>query len=90
MSSKRRPLFRLKGKESVHDGDGVTPPLSPPPPSPPPPPPMPNMAQFWANAAQFMMSLMAAMPRQGEHHETIGHTLANLFNHNPSMFDVGT
>jgi hypothetical protein len=27
---------------------------------------MPDMAQFWANGAQFMTTMMAAMPRQGK------------------------
>lgn len=68
---------------------GDTPPPPPPPPLPPPPP-MPDMAQFWAYAVQFMMgfmmSWMVVMPRQGEHHETIGHAPTDTYEHNPSCF----
>jgi hypothetical protein len=80
MPRRQRPFLRREGKDLVHDGNGVTP---PPPPSPPPPPPlpMPDMAQFWAYAGEFMMgfmmSWMAAMPRQGKRHETIGNTLTS-------------
>jgi hypothetical protein len=42
---------------------------------------MPDMAQFWAYAVEFMMGFMmiwmAAMPRQGKRHETISNTLTS-------------
>jgi hypothetical protein len=46
-----------------------------------------DMAQFWANATQFMTSMMATMLRQGEHHEIVGCSLTNFFRHNSSVFD---
>jgi len=51
-----------------------------PPPPPPPPPQMP---------AQFMTTMMAAMPRLGERHKTVGCSLGDLFGHNSPMFDGG-
>jgi hypothetical protein len=70
----------------VNEGDGVTPPPSPPPP-PPPPFNMPDMAQFWTNATQFMTTMKVPMPRQAERNETIGCSLANFFRHSSPMFD---
>jgi hypothetical protein len=78
---------------------GEAPPPSPssPPPPPPfashPPPPMPDMAKFRAYLVQFMMgtmtSWMAARPRQGERHETIGHTLPSTCGHDLYVLDRG-
>jgi hypothetical protein len=67
----------------VGDRDGGD--LPPPPPPPPPPPQMPDKAQFWANATQFMTTMMAAMPRQGERHETVSCSLTNFFRDNSPM-----
>jgi mRNA deadenylase 3'-5' endonuclease subunit Ccr4 len=69
----------------VNEWDGSD--LPPPPPSPPPPPQMPDMAKFRANDMQFMMTMMAAMPRQGEQNEMAGCSSANFFRHNSPMFD---
>lgn len=71
----------------MNDGDGIMPPPSPPPPHSPPPQ-MTDMAQFWANATQFMMTMMAAMPKQGECHERINCSSANFFRHNSLVFDM--
>jgi hypothetical protein len=46
-----------------------------------------DMAQFWANATQFMTTMMAAMPRSGKRHETVGCSFANFFRHNSLVFD---
>jgi hypothetical protein len=35
----------------------------------------------------YMMTMMAAMPRHGERHEIVGCSLANLFRHNSLVFD---
>jgi len=100
---RRRVAHRNVELGPVNRSGGNVPPPPPPPPHPPspppslppppPPPPMPNMAQLWPYAAQFMMgfmmSWMAAMPKQGERHETIDHTPTNTCGHNPSMFDGG-
>jgi hypothetical protein len=45
------------------------------------------MVQFWANATQFVMTTMAAMPRQGECHDMVDCSSANFFRHNSPMFD---
>jgi hypothetical protein len=53
--------------------------LSPPPP-PPPPSPMPNMTQF-------LVALMASMPRPIEQNDTVGCSSADFLKHNSPMFD---
>lgn len=47
---------------------------------------MPDMAQFWANATQFVKNMMVAMPRQIECHDTVGCSWDN-FMHNSLVFD---
>lgn len=68
------------------DGDDSPPPPPPPPPSPALPQ-MPDMVLFWANATQFMATMMAAMPRLGEHHDTVSCSSANFFRHNSPVFN---
>jgi hypothetical protein len=63
MPPRQRLLLQLEDEESVNEGDGDTP--------PPPPFNMPNMAQFWANATQFMTTMMAAMTLQGDHNDKV-------------------
>jgi hypothetical protein len=72
-SRQRLPLWH-KDKESVNDGNHDT---QPPPPPPPPPFNMPDMAKFWANATQFMTTMMAAMPQQGDRNDMVGCSSAN-------------
>jgi hypothetical protein len=84
MPPRQRLLICNEEEEFVGDRDGGD---SPPPPPHPPPPQMLDMAQFWANATQFMTSMMATMLRQGEHHEIVGCSLTNFFRHNSSVFD---
>lgn len=82
-----RKTLRQEDKESVNDGDGGTRCPSAPPPLPPPPFNMPDMAQFWANATQFMTTMMAAMPRQGKRNERVDCSSTNFFRHNLVVFD---
>jgi hypothetical protein len=66
MSPRQRPL-RHEDEESVNKRDGGAPPR------PPHPPPfnIPDMAEFWANATQFMTTMMAAMTLQGDHNDKV-------------------
>jgi hypothetical protein len=52
----------------------------PPPPPPPPSPPMPDLGQF-------VVALMATIPREAEWVKVIGCSLATFFRHNSPVFD---
>jgi hypothetical protein len=53
---RRRQNMRLLGNNDDENGDA-----NPPRPPPPPPPHMPNPMQFWAQATQFMNTMMTNM-----------------------------
>jgi hypothetical protein len=77
-STNEPSISRASSAMPLYGGD------SPPP--PPLPPQMPVQAQCFATFTQFMTTMMDAMPGQGEHHNTVGCSLAN-FMHNSHMFD---